>query len=212
MGLKKRPPNPMHLATSGERYTPHWIAEDAHFILGHIDLDPASSMKANSIIGANTIYTARSNGLRKPWAGTVFLNAPGSCPYRRGRYSVCGSPKRCSCGLVGQFWDRFCMFVLQGAVPYGLWLGFQLGQLQTLQGRVEESPLANPPPVPTPLEMGPTCIFRDRIRYLDENLNELKQPSHGGYLTLVKGDGLSADFAEDRFRRRLAHKGVIVEV
>ena len=200
MGMKRRP-NALHLSTSGERYTPAWLAEAARDVLGGtIELDPASSPAANSIIGARSIYTAKNSGLRNLWNGTVFLNAPGSCPVVGGKYLVCGTTKRCSCGLVGRFWDRLSHFVCEGYVPMAFWLGFQLGQLQTLQGRQYKSPLA----------AGPTCILKDRVRYLDENLVELPQPSHGGYVTLLTGDTVKAAQAERRFLCKFKDKGVIV--
>jgi len=62
--------------TSGktEYYTPPAIVLAAQRLLGEIDLDPASSEKANATIQARRIYSER--GLEKPWAGRVWLNHP----------------------------------------------------------------------------------------------------------------------------------------
>lgn len=65
--------------TSGkvEWYTPRWITQPAQDMMGGIDLDPATSVKANQYgIHANRIYTAETNGLGKEWFGKVWLNHP----------------------------------------------------------------------------------------------------------------------------------------
>ena len=43
---------------------------------GGIDLDPASSQKANQTIRAKRIYTLQDDGLKHEWRGKVFLNPP----------------------------------------------------------------------------------------------------------------------------------------
>lgn len=64
--------------TSGktEYYTPSNIIESARFVMGSIDLDPASSEQANKIVKAKKIYTEQDNGLAQPWFGNVWLNHP----------------------------------------------------------------------------------------------------------------------------------------
>ncbi len=59
-----------------EYYTPFDIVEAVHKTLGEIDLDPASSKKANKRIGAKCIYTEKDNGLKYNWYGRIFLNHP----------------------------------------------------------------------------------------------------------------------------------------
>lgn len=62
-----------------EHYTPEWVIQLArNMFLGNIDLDPASSLVANTIIKANRIYTEIDNGLSQSWNGNVFCNPPGS--------------------------------------------------------------------------------------------------------------------------------------
>ena len=57
-----------------EWYTPIDLVNAAREVMGSIDLDPASSEKANSQIGALRYYS--DNGLDRPWFGNVWMNHP----------------------------------------------------------------------------------------------------------------------------------------
>lgn len=59
-----------------EYYTPSWIIEAAREVMDSIDLDPASSAKANETVKANKIYTFEENGLTQIWRGNIWLNHP----------------------------------------------------------------------------------------------------------------------------------------
>ena len=63
-----------------EWYTPQNIVDAGTSTMGHIDLDPASSEIANSIINATEIFTIEDDGLNKTWYGNVWLNPPYSQP------------------------------------------------------------------------------------------------------------------------------------
>lgn len=66
--------------TSGdvEIYTPSNIIEAARTCMGGIDLDPASSAKANLRVGAARFFTKEDDGLSPSlcWWGRVWLNHP----------------------------------------------------------------------------------------------------------------------------------------
>lgn len=58
---------------------PDLVATTAAFFGGSIDLDPASSTVANSVIQADRFFTWRENGLIQPWkADNVYLYPPRS--------------------------------------------------------------------------------------------------------------------------------------
>lgn len=59
-----------------EWYTPPEYIKSAVFVMGRIDLDPASSEIANKTVGASMFFTKEDNGLDKFWAGKVWMNPP----------------------------------------------------------------------------------------------------------------------------------------
>ena len=61
---------------SGEWDTPPHIVEAVRSVLGGIDLDPASSDRANSTVRATSYYTKEQDGFLYPWSGRVYMNPP----------------------------------------------------------------------------------------------------------------------------------------
>jgi ParB-like chromosome segregation protein Spo0J len=70
--------NPHISQNSGDNewYTPIEYIESSRKVMGSIDLDPATSIKANKIVKAKNIYTINENGLLNEWYGNIFLNPP----------------------------------------------------------------------------------------------------------------------------------------
>lgn len=64
--------------TSGETeyYTPLPIVDAARRVMGSIELDPASSARANERIRAEKYFTEKDDGLKQHWFGTVWVNHP----------------------------------------------------------------------------------------------------------------------------------------
>jgi len=65
---------------ANEWYTPPEFLDVARQVLGHIGLDPASCVAAQETVRADNFYTKDSDGLKRRWSGTVWLNPPYSQP------------------------------------------------------------------------------------------------------------------------------------
>lgn len=63
-----------------EWFSPESLVEPARKVLGQIDLDPASTPAANQVIKATEFFTAAQDGLKREWAGRVWLNPPYARP------------------------------------------------------------------------------------------------------------------------------------
>src|SRR5262249_11798134 len=73
-------PHQAEAAGNPEWFTPAPFLDAARAALGRIDLDPASSRKAQRTVKAAAYYAKRTDGLPKPWSGRGWLNPPYSRP------------------------------------------------------------------------------------------------------------------------------------
>lgn len=59
-----------------EFYSPVTVVDAARDVMGGIDLDPASSLAANAVVGAKQFFTQQGDGLAHEWWGRVWCNPP----------------------------------------------------------------------------------------------------------------------------------------
>lgn len=63
-----------------EHYSPADYVELVREVLGEIELDPATSLRAQETVVAQRFYTKAEDGLAHDWSGRVFMNPPYSDP------------------------------------------------------------------------------------------------------------------------------------
>lgn len=77
---QQQKPHVSQASGESEWYTPQAVIDCVHQVLDVIDLDPASTEIANTIIQARQIYTAQEDGLAQTWRGRVYMNPPYAQP------------------------------------------------------------------------------------------------------------------------------------
>lgn len=191
------PHNPRHSSKKQDWGTPPWIAEIAHNVLDGIDLDPATSGKANKIIQAECYFTEKENGLRSSlrWCGlrrpsSIWLNPPGGLVDDKGRLVAPKCRETGSCGLkawehdhegiessVKRWWLRLLKERKEKYVGHGLFLSFSIEAMQVTQVGCAHSILDFP-----------TVVFKKRLNFIDPATGEIVQGNtHSSCLTYIPG-------------------------
>jgi hypothetical protein len=137
-----------HSSLTDEHFTPPMVIDAVRSVMCGIDLDPASSPKANKIVGANRIYTRADDGLVQRWQGRIFLNPPGgSLVLRKRRAEGLGTEaaKKEAKRLAGEsslwhtksrataWWRKLTHEYETGAVTEAVFVGFTLELLRNTQ-------------------------------------------------------------------------------
>ena len=132
-----------HIARSTGKYrwvTPHRLVEAARATMGGIDLDPASSKKANTVVKARRIITEDEDALSSStdwysYAGRVWLNPPYKQPD------------------VRQFAERLLRELRYGNVKQVIWISNDSTDTRHGQMLLEKAEV--------------TCFTKGRIKFLD---------------------------------------------
>lgn len=162
---------------SDEWHTPGYIVEAVSDVLGGIDLDPASSVEANKVVGASRFLTREDNALVCLWncAGrSVYLNPPGG---KIGNKS-----------MSGLFWYR--LMEHRKHFSHAIYMGFSLEQLQTTQRYHSDSILDFS-----------FCVPSKRIRFLSPNDKSKNAPSHSNVIVYIPGSVDKNALFADTFKK-----------
>lgn len=190
-----------HSSETSEHYTPASIVEPARFVLGGIDLDPASSKRANKTVKAGAIYTRADNGFAKEWhAETLFLNPPGGHCDRLGQPRVKASKSGPGCETSGacglppghvhkgcesaqkMWWEKLSRAWVDKSVDSAIFVCFSIELLQSTQ--------VHPACAMLPLDFA-LCFPARRVAYLRPDGTAGKSPPHASCIVLLptfKGD------------------------
>ena len=158
-----------HSALSNEQYTPSYIVEPAREVLGHFDLDPASSEIANRCVRAEQIFTA-ADGERtfeEDWFGRVFLNPPGGQKLVLKGSGQGSNPAIFWAKLMYEWWH-------EENVEAAIFVGFTMEVLGTTQS-VERFPLAQFPLCFPKTRICFDALRVERIEQLEKRLSRTKK-------------------------------------
>ena len=213
--------NIRHSSATNEHYTPLAFVTAAREVMGGIDLDPASSPKANEQIQAKLIYTPENNGFTKPWHGRIFLNPPGGrcdgagvtvvslkAPHKGwsclDEHTPCGHGHANVQSSAKAWWFRLVQEYFEDHVQQAIFVMFSIELMQTSQ---VEPPLD----LPSVLEF-PVCVPNRRIAY--DHLNDQgarvpsNAPPHASGLVYLAPRGSEVAQAKERFRKRFSMFGI----
>jgi len=165
--------NIQHSSRSDEWYTPVNVLDRVRQVLTRIDLDPASTEKANAAVGAKRFYTRHDDGLKQTWSGSMFINPPGG---KRGNRS-----------MTGLFWEKLLSELERGLIEHAIFLCFSVEALQSTQ-RYQKS-----------VGDFPFCVPSKRIAFVPGFAGVATQPSHSNAIVYVPGTEDETELFESVF-------------
>jgi hypothetical protein len=131
-----------HSSAHPEHYTPKWLVQPAHDVLGGIDLDPASCVLGQEVVQARRYFSSSErgeDGLILPWtvddvvAERVFVNPPGGLSGR----------------LTKAFWRRVITHHDENPDSVTVIVGFSLEQILSWTKTARLGPMSFPVIIPT---------------------------------------------------------------
>lgn len=201
------------MSESNEHFTPPDIIAAARTVMGDIDLDPASSAVANTVVRAARYYTADEGGHLQKWQGRVFLNPPGGLTDESWRQVFKKTAGRESCTVSGacglppghqhksvtssakRWWFKLAEHWMSGDIEQAIFIAFSLEMLQTMQ-------IDAPAGLPLPHEL-PICFPRSRLAYYklkDGKLVEGSSPPHASFIVYLPNRKVPLDRSNARFQ------------
>lgn len=192
--------NVKHSSASNEHYTPAHIVEAARMTLGEIDLDPASTVHANALVGAAYFFSENHDGFEAAWnpgnlaASRVFLNPPGG-GFKKPRTvdPELGHTRSSQC----LWWMKLMVEWASGRVESAVFLAFSIELLQVVQKTRATRPTDFP-----------LCVPSERIafdRWEEGKRVPTSQPSHANVIVCVADDAA----VRERFREAFESIGEV---
>lgn len=156
--------NILHSSKSDSWMTPPEIVEKVQKVLGGIDLDPASSWKANKTVRANLFFDKEYDALRGgDWTNlpvSVFLNPPGGKIGNKSKTLL--------------FWEKLIEQYEKGKVKHAIFLAFGINALQVCQN------------TETPITDFYICIPRRRLSFVSTS-EQIGNPTHANAIVYLPG-------------------------
>jgi hypothetical protein len=205
-----------HSSKSAEHYTPEDVIKSARWLMGDIDLDPASNCLANERIQAKKYFGYTENGvfcdgLIPSWHGKVWLNPPGgNTADIRPELSFISRSFPCV------WWGKLISEYEIGNVEQAMFLVYQLNMLQAVQ---------NVKGVFKTFFDFSMCFFKERLRfgYPEDTfqglpikgtriINSQQPPGASAIVYLYpKLKGIDETFSwKQRFNQAFAYYGIVI--
>ena len=143
---------------SVEWYTPPWVVEKARRVVGPFTLDPATCDRANQIVKAENIYTKEMDGLSRNWRVDDLTKSRIwlNPPYGRG-------------GVCGIWVNKLMAEIARRNVEEAMLLVNSNTSSQWFHG----------------LWSYPICFFYKRLKFISEDGQQKKDPTHANCLVYL---------------------------
>jgi hypothetical protein len=207
-----RRPIAQHSSGKDDWGTGRAMIDIARAVLGYISVDPFSSAKWNTVIGAERFITQAQDGYATPWVDHPGCPAPGqacltdrvlevtkfAAPRDLGPQTALVNPPGDKTGRnVQRAWYALDQYHRMGWLAGGaLYVGFTMNQLQTLQNAADDKPDERAARTPLHAEFL-RCVPDHRVPFQSAPGVDEPRPTHPSWLLLLPSSDL---FVADRQR------------